>query len=179
VILVHHAGKDSSKGARGWSGLRAAADAELEVARDGDDRAIRLTKAKDDIDGVQFGFRLNTVSVGTDEDGDADCASCVVEPTEGVVASVRGKKRPQGDVQKIVLRVLADMVDLGGADVHFDDLVAGVVAQLPQESGVRDQRPTRVKRAGRETAVRRATCRFQHAVRGTLVANFDKERCDA
>lgn len=25
VVLVHHSGKDSSKGARGWSGLRAAA----------------------------------------------------------------------------------------------------------------------------------------------------------
>ncbi|NLX17355.1 MAG: AAA family ATPase, partial [Ramlibacter sp.] len=31
VLLVHHSGKDASKGARGWSGLRAAVDVELEV----------------------------------------------------------------------------------------------------------------------------------------------------
>jgi hypothetical protein len=33
VLLVHHAGKDLSKGARGWSGLRAAADVEILVAK--------------------------------------------------------------------------------------------------------------------------------------------------
>jgi hypothetical protein len=33
VLLVHHSGKDASRGARGWSGLRAATDVELEVVR--------------------------------------------------------------------------------------------------------------------------------------------------
>jgi RecA-family ATPase len=39
VLLVHHSGKDSSRGARGWSGLRAAADVELEVVRADDARS--------------------------------------------------------------------------------------------------------------------------------------------
>lgn len=47
VVLVHHAGKDTSKGARGWSGLRAAADAELEVVRSPEGRLLRVTKQKE------------------------------------------------------------------------------------------------------------------------------------
>lgn len=144
VVLVHHAGKDSSRGARGWSGLKAAADAELEVVRDGDARSVRLTKAKDDLDGAQWGFRLNVVSVGEDEDGDP-ITSCVVEATEVVVAA-KGKK--QGDVQRMALRVLQDLLAFGTEpDVHYDDLVAAVVAQIPQEEGKRDQRSFRAKRA--------------------------------
>ena len=33
VVLIHHAGKDAAKGARGWSGIKAAADAEIEIIR--------------------------------------------------------------------------------------------------------------------------------------------------
>lgn len=52
VLLVHHAGKDLSRGARGWSGLRAAADAEIEVSRQGTGRLARSTKQKDGEDGL-------------------------------------------------------------------------------------------------------------------------------
>lgn len=145
VLLVHHSGKDASRGARGWSGLRAAADAELEVTRDNDDRTIRLSKSKDGEDGLLFGFRLNVVSIGEDEDGDP-VTSCVVEATEAVQSAGKGKK--QGDVQRLVMRVLSDLLALSGdTDAHHDDLVGAVVAQLPHEDGKRDQRPMRVKRA--------------------------------
>lgn len=143
VLLIHHAGKDSSKGARGWSGLRAAADAELEVIRVNSDRAIKVTKAKDDVDGVEFGFTLNTVTLGQDEDGEP-ITSCVVMATDSVA---RRTVTSGGAVQKLVLGTLADMVELGSTDVHYDDLVAGVVARLPVEEGKRDQRAVRVKRA--------------------------------
>jgi hypothetical protein len=141
VVLVHHSGKDSTKGARGWSGLRAACDAELEVTRDGDNRTIRLSKAKDDIDGTAWGFTLNQVSVGIDSDGDP-VTSCVVQETAVVVP--KSNKR-QGEVQRLVMRVLGELQDLTGEGVHYDDLVAAVVVQLPTPE--RDQRQLRVKRA--------------------------------
>ena len=79
VLLVHHSGKDVSRGARGWSGLKGAADTEIEISRDEDtnERGIRITKQKDGEDGAMFGFRLDTVLVGMDLDGD-DVTSCVV-----------------------------------------------------------------------------------------------------
>jgi hypothetical protein len=95
VMLVHHAGKDASKGSRGWSGMRGAADVEIEVIREGERRSARVTKLKDGEDGAEFEFRLEPVTVGLDADGDL-LTSCVVEydlsaPGREVVKVRRGK----------------------------------------------------------------------------------------
>jgi hypothetical protein len=80
VLLVHHSGKDAARGARGWSGLRAAADAELVVTRDkeNDRRAVEIGKQKDSPDGSQYDFVLRPVPLGFDDDGDV-ITSCVIE----------------------------------------------------------------------------------------------------
>jgi hypothetical protein len=80
VLLVHHSGKDAARGARGWSGLRAAADAELVVTRDkeNDRRAVEIGKQKDSPDGSQYDFILRPVPLGFDDDGDV-ITSCVIE----------------------------------------------------------------------------------------------------
>lgn len=72
VIAVAHAGKDESKGARGSSALKAAADFEISVTRflETPQRFLKVTKAKDDTDGVEFGFTLESVDIGHDTDGD-------------------------------------------------------------------------------------------------------------
>lgn len=78
VLLVHHSGKDSAKGARGWSGLKAACDVELQVERANDTRSITSTKMKDGQEGLSYLFNLHTVILGEDEDGD-EITSCIVE----------------------------------------------------------------------------------------------------
>jgi hypothetical protein len=55
AIIIHHSGKDASRGARGWSGLLAALDFELEVDRDDDLRTLNITKMRDASD-AQAGF---------------------------------------------------------------------------------------------------------------------------
>lgn len=85
VLLIHHAGKDASKGARGWSGLRAAADAELEVIRNTAGRCMRTSKQKDGDDTGSWGFGLQVVNIGMDSDGDI-ISSCVVTETPVPVA---------------------------------------------------------------------------------------------
>ena len=81
VLLVHHAGKDASKGLRGHSSLHAALDAVVEVIRDGDRREWRLAKSKDGTDGEAYPFRLSVVELGEDVDGEP-VTSAVVEPLE-------------------------------------------------------------------------------------------------
>lgn len=93
TVLVHHAGKDAAKGARGWSGLKAAADAEVEVTRDGDDRAINTTKQKDADDGASWGFKLERVAIGMDDDGDIVESCVIVESDVEVEAGVNGGRR--------------------------------------------------------------------------------------
>jgi hypothetical protein len=102
VILVHHAGKDATKGARGWSGLRAAADFELEITRDGENRAINTTKQKDGRDDLSWGFRLEVVPIDMDEDGDIIESAVVVENDVQVAAGVHGAGRASGKRQATI-----------------------------------------------------------------------------
>lgn len=60
VMVVHHSGKDESKGARGHSLLRAATDTELE-AKDG---VLVATKQRDMDTGDEIGFELVKVQMG-------------------------------------------------------------------------------------------------------------------
>ncbi len=139
VMLVHHSGKDASKGARGWSGLRAAADVEMEVMRADDDRVLTVTKQKDGDDGGEFGFKLETVLVDFDVDGD-EITSCVVQHTEG--NNVKDRKRLKGVNQKLVMRVFEDLIGVGGEAVEREDLIVAVAAQMDFDnaSGKKDRR---------------------------------------
>jgi hypothetical protein len=77
VILVHHTGKDTARGARGHSSLRAAVDTEIEVQVENDWRAAVVTKQRDFEGGQEMPFQLKRVSLGFDEEGD-EITSCVV-----------------------------------------------------------------------------------------------------
>lgn len=83
VLVVHHSGKDDSKGARGSSSFRAALDAEFNVRREGDGGAIILTctKMKDAEEPRPAAFDLKTVNLFTDRDGEA-VASLVLHDVE-------------------------------------------------------------------------------------------------
>ncbi len=147
VLLVHHSGKDSSKGARGWSGLRAAADVELEVIRNDNARSITVTKLKDGEDGAEFAFRLENVVLGIDEDGE-EITSCIVEHGEGTVSRAKNKG-PKGNIERMVLSAMLDLASLGDGAVEHFELKAAVVDQLTFDPQVdkRDRRGERVERA--------------------------------
>jgi hypothetical protein len=81
VLVVHHSGKSEAMGARGHSSLRAAADVEIQVAKSGGAHSLTVTKGRDEADGQTYGFKLNVVELGTDEDGDP-ITTCVIEEEE-------------------------------------------------------------------------------------------------
>lgn len=146
VLLVHHSGKDASKGARGWSGLRAAADVELEVLRADELRSISVTKLKDGRDGAQIGFKLHTVILGEDEDGD-DITSCIVEYTNTGRAT-KEKGATVGPKERQILMVLNEVFGLGtDQKMALPELIEAAAAQLaPPIDGKRDNRKRDVSR---------------------------------
>jgi hypothetical protein len=149
VLLVHHSGKDGAKGARGWSGLRAAVDAELEVARFGsgdfsDPRMARVSKLKGGRDGAEFGFRLNLVEIGQYEDGEK-INSCVILPEESKPKAQR-KTPPKGNEQ-LVLRVAQALLGMDDI-VTSEELIDAVAAQMvAPEKGKTDNRRRDARRA--------------------------------
>ena len=124
VILVHHTGKDATKGLRGHSSLFAALDAAVEVTRDGDRRAWRVAKAKDGADGEAHPFRLSVVDLGLDDEDEA-VTSCVVR-TDTAIADIAKVRLPKGGNQRIIFDALRPLFTKSGA---FGK--AGAPAQRP------------------------------------------------
>jgi hypothetical protein len=93
VLIVHHSGKDKSKGARGSSALLGAIDTEIEI----DSGRVLARKQRDVEVSAPIGFKLVPVVVGVDEDGD-ELTSCVVEPT--AVAAANSLERVSGNAKR-------------------------------------------------------------------------------
>jgi hypothetical protein len=151
VVLVHHSGKDATKGARGWSGLRAAADAEIEVVREGDQRMLQLTKNKDGEDGQQWGFKLEVVQLGIDDDLDP-ITSCVVVEAE-VIGVGREVFKPKGRNQKIVYDVLREMAQAQTAGIEVQAVVDEAARRILVAKGLESD-PKGNARGAARTALR-------------------------
>lgn len=111
VVLVHHTGKDATKGLRGHSSLFAALDAAVEVSRDGDNREWRVAKSKDGADGDAQPFRLRVETLGLDEYGDPVTSCTVQADTRG--DDVKRVKVPQGGNQRLVYEAIRSMFKEG------------------------------------------------------------------
>lgn len=150
VLLVHHSGKDSSRGARGWSGLRAAVDAEIEVERFGsgnfdDARCARVSKLKGGRDGAEFGFRLNLVAIGEHDDGEV-INSCVVA-YETPQPRAQRKAAPKGAKEQIVMAAVQALLDLDDCVTQSEVIDAAVNQMVPPERGKQDNRNRDARRA--------------------------------
>jgi energy-coupling factor transporter ATP-binding protein EcfA2 len=93
LMVLHHAGKDSTKGARGHSSLRAAADTELEVIGRANPRSLIVRKQRDLELSPPMTFDLGPVQVG-ELDG-SPVTACVVKHTNDAPAPARPSGRQQ------------------------------------------------------------------------------------
>lgn len=97
VILVHHSGKDRSRGLRGHSSLFAAMDAVIEVRKPTAGREWCLTKSKDDLSGQSFGFDLVPYEVGQDAFGvDHQLCCSASNPHQDTPAAGTDRQAPEG-----------------------------------------------------------------------------------
>lgn len=139
VLLVHHTGKDATKGLRGHSSLHAALDGAVEVNTTDSRREWIVAKSKDDETGAAHPFYLLVVDLGSDDCGDP-VTSCVVAPDESVQV-VKRAKLPSGGNQKIafdaVTEALRDSFEpgTGGAPedracIRLDQAVALVAERM-------------------------------------------------
>jgi hypothetical protein len=62
VLVLHHPGKDASRGGRGSSAFIGAMDTELEMTGEDHDVKVQVTKQKDGPDGQEWYFRRSTIA---------------------------------------------------------------------------------------------------------------------
>lgn len=131
VVVVHHTGKDASKGLRGHSSLHAALDGAIEVKRTAEGRSWSAAKVKDGSDDREEFFKLTQVILGRDEDD--FITSCVAEPTE----AVRGPRVPSGKNQKLAWSVICSET---ATHLCYEEIVSKVANRFSDVASNRRKR---------------------------------------
>ncbi|MBZ0330423.1 helicase RepA family protein [Halomonas sp. ANAO-440] len=108
VLVVHHSGKDSTRGARGSTALRGAVDAEYRVTKDhAGTVTLEPTKMKDADMPDRLAFSLEPVELKGIEGEES--GSCILKPMEDRAYT---PKRPKGKHPRRVLEVLENLAAL-------------------------------------------------------------------
>lgn len=119
VVIVHHSGLAEGR-SRGHTSLLGAADTQIGVRRDAIGNVVTSVEyMKDGPDGHTTTSRLDTIDVGTDEDGDV-ITSCVMVETAPTGDSAKPIRRSRRD--KTFDEAFDEIVANGTIDhrVHFD-----------------------------------------------------------
>ena len=130
VLLIHHSGKDTTRGARGWSGLKGAVDVEFSVERDDESKLhfLRVAKQKDAETGGEYAFRLKNVELDPDEDGPRH--SCVVEAVDDAEATRSGGL--PADL-RMVLEIIMEVADLTDGAAPLATVLTECAKRLPSD----------------------------------------------
>ncbi|KTC84555.1 MULTISPECIES: AAA family ATPase [Legionella] len=144
VMIVHHMGKNESKGARGWSGIRAAVDAEMELKSADYGFKMSITKLKDGETNGSLDFNILQIELGEDDDGDP-ITSCVViryDPAN------QGRSEPQGRWRKMIADAIQKLSTVQSS-IPKRELIELVIKYDVQSSDneKRDQRKACISRA--------------------------------
>jgi hypothetical protein len=120
LLVVHHAGKDATKGLRGHSSLLGAVDTELEIIRiegaQPPKGILHISKQKDGEDGQHIGFRMVEVTTGSSGVIDFEGASSLaVEADDQAINDRKESMKPpdktgKGTNQKTALTSLHEAI---------------------------------------------------------------------
>jgi hypothetical protein len=119
-LLVHHSGKAAAAGARGWSGIRAAVDTEIEVSDSPTGRCAEVTKQRDlSTKGTRVGFRLESVHLGLTKWG-KPATSCVVVAADAPAKAAGKRISEVGGAILEMLRTKGSGIKKSEVVKHFD-----------------------------------------------------------
>jgi hypothetical protein len=109
VLILHHFGKDQSRGGRGWSGLRASMDFEWEIDRDDDLRTLRVSKMRDGSDRhPAMCFKFHGRTLGDDQFGEPVTA-VIVEHLDDEAPGRTKRHTPKAHaLSKLIWRMVKD-----------------------------------------------------------------------
>ena len=97
ITIIHHNGKNAAAGARGWSGIRAHIDTEIEVTVENDTRMATVTKQRElPGKGESLYFKLEIVEMGVSKFG-GKATTCVAIPDEDGASSVKKQDKPKSE----------------------------------------------------------------------------------
>lgn len=135
VIVVHHDGKDQSRGMRGGSELLGAVDSTMLVK----DRVAKTVKMRDGISDQKFPFEIRVLNLWRDEKGRPVGAPVAVEPERGTALGAVDDDAPMlkiADRREDRIAAILDVFEKEAKRQKADDEnVSAVRRQLELQSG--------------------------------------------
>jgi len=117
ILTIHHMGKDHAKGARGWSGIRAHIDTEIEVVENNGVRTLEVTKQRElSSKNKIINFDLQVIEMGQTKWGDI-ASTCVVIEGDDEIIEIKKESRALTKSRKIFEEAL---LKYGRKDNHGD-----------------------------------------------------------
>jgi RecA-family ATPase len=106
IMVVHHSGKDETRGARGSSALKAAIDTEMQVVQSKGIISTKVQKQREGRTGGAIGFTLKEYEVARDED-DEPVISCSLVLSDEVreLKTLTGQAR---EARQVLLDLMID-----------------------------------------------------------------------
>ena len=148
VCLIHHAGKDAQKGARGHSSLRAAVDTEIFVEANSGRHVATITKQRDDSAGARFEFRLEPHVLGTTDDGE-HVSACLVADLSEASEPPKTHRDHMTASERIAMDALHEVLgDRNRRRVSFDSCIQAGAALDQYMAAIEDWRQRFYERRG-------------------------------
>ncbi len=124
VMLVHHKGKDMSRGGRGHSKLGCDIDTVIDIVGvTGDTGVIQLPKQKDDMKISALGFKRITKEIGKREEDGEPITTCAIDECKvTAITDFEEGGLKLGENEKLALRALDAASETGGEIVPGSDL---------------------------------------------------------
>lgn len=129
-LLIHHTGKNAALGMRGWSGMRAATDTEIEITTDDTDttHVAEITKQRDiPGKGDRIGFRLEVVEMAIGKWG-KPITSCVVVSADAPPEQAPNKRPSE------IAGAITEVLTSRGTGMRKRDLAAHFEGRYPDTS---------------------------------------------
>lgn len=108
-MIVHHLGKDESRGMRGHSSLKASLDTVIHVEPSGSNYKWSIEKLKEGEDQKIYGYEAPVVDLGVDAKGKS-ITTLVVNPT-GMLSEEGQRKLKLVKNQKTIFQLVRDVLD--------------------------------------------------------------------
>lgn len=142
--VIHHAGKDVSKGARGSSAWRPAVDVELYLEFDGEHGTMHVEKLKDGPPNAVYPFTRKVIDLGRRPNGKPVTSVVVVSSDSAPATSVRAKLPKAGTKARTALDAVKALIGKQGGPVELEDARAAVFeTKSPPVPGEKDRRANR------------------------------------
>ncbi|MBK9294838.1 MAG: AAA family ATPase [Oligoflexia bacterium] len=143
LLLIHHRGKDTSRGIRGHSSIRAALDTSIELIKENNLTKVKIDKQRDLPPMHPFYFKLEPVFIGTDSE-ENEVSTCIVVPSAGNPNKEFPSIKSNSNAA-VGLRILQNL-DLGLGPINREEFRCAIKAELYEDDSPPSSLSTGFKR---------------------------------